>query len=225
MFVALVLSGCERKNSTTTTSSGSTSVSSTSSQTVVASESATADTSDAISTTEDNTTLAATYKENLSSATTKVQKVLNNTATFCSALIEIPNGYTLSQASQQFFFSTTRDGLTDWYWVVTVDPIEQKERHSLVAKSGYTNDIECTDLAVDDIKISYNEAYERASETGSLSSGADVAKTVISLKGSAWRIVQYNNEGKYSVKEVDATNAYVSSSQATTTATSESILQ
>lgn len=228
LVIPFFLFGCERKdNSTSTTSSESSLATDTSTTSSTADEGTT--TGEASETASESETssaaLAADYIENLNSATTKVQKALSNTATFCTVLIEIPSGYSLSQASQQFFFTTTNEGLKDWYWVVTVDPIENKERHSLVAKSGYKDELECTNLTTANIEVSYNEAYDRANETGALSSATDAVKTKITLKSKAWKISQYNSEGSYSSKEVDATNAYVSTSGATTTATVESIIE
>lgn len=158
--------------------------------------------------------LKSSFAQNFNNTTTKVQKALKNTATFCTVLIEMPNAYSLSQASQAFFFTTTNEGLKDWYWVVTIDPVEKRERHSLAAKSSYKDELECTRLKIDEIKISFDEAYQRAGETGALSSAGDTTKTKITLKDHSWKISQYDIQGKFSSKEVDATNAYVSSENA-----------
>lgn len=228
-----LLFGCERKTSTggtgsPTGSSGSaTDLTSPLVEETVTSESDFPDTTGPTADTSiDTESLKSTFAQNLTDTTTKVQKALKNTASFCTVLIEMPNTYSLAQAPQAFFFTTTNEGLKDWYWVVTIDPVEKKEKHSLVAKSSYKDEIECTRLKIDEIKVSFDEAYQRAGETGALSTAGDTLKTKITLKDHSWKISQYDVEGKFSSKEVDATNAYVSSG-ATTSATpiSESIIK
>lgn len=236
LFSVIVLSfflfGCERKTTskTTSTATGTDPIAGIVSPTAGDSVTASSNSSDlspivsatpAANTSIDTESLRATYTQNLTDATTKVQKALKNTATFCTVLIEMPSSYTLAQAPQSFFFTTTNEGLKDWYWVVTIDPIEKKEIHTLIAKSSYKDELECTRLKIDEVKISFDEAYQRAGETGALSSAGDVSKTKITLRDHTWKISQFDNEGKFSSKEVDATNAYVSSS-AQATATAES---
>lgn len=232
VVLPVFLFGCERKTTGSTTTSNNATVSpSTGLASPTTDDSATDGTSFATSTATpaastgtDTDSLKTTYAKNLTDATTKVQKALKNTATFCTSLIEVPNGFSLGQASQQFFFTTTNEGLKDWYWVVTIDPLEKKEKHSLAAKSSYKDELECTRLKIDELKVSFDEAYQRAGETGSLSSGGDTLKTKITLKDHTWKISQFDSEGKFSSKEVDATNAFVSSSTQNT-ATTESIIK
>lgn len=233
--MTVFLFGCERKTTTTSTdtaSSGTTGTDTEATSTATTSNdsgSSTGGSTSQTGTSGDTESLKAKYLQNLADATTKVQRALGNTATFCTALIEMPNGYTLAQSPQSFFFTTTNTGLKDWYWVVTIDPVENKERHTLAAKSGYKDELECTTLKSNEIAISFDEAYDRAGETGALSTSGDVFKTKITLKNRAWKIIQYDNDGKYSSKEVDATNAYVStdstkaSATVTTTSTSSII--
>ena len=230
VILPIFLFGCERKTTGSTTTNVATSPSS-GLTSPTADESKTDTTSFATSTATavastgtDTDSLKTTYAKNLTDATTKVQKALKNTATFCTSLIEVPNGFSLGQAPQQFFFTTTNEGLKDWYWVVTIDPVEKKEKHTLAAKSSYKDELECTRLKIDELKVSFDEAYQRAGETGSLSSGGDTLKTKITLKDHTWKISQFDSEGKFSSKEVDATNAFVSSSSQNT-ATTESILK
>jgi len=227
------LFGCERKTSTTGTgtptgSSGpATGLTSPLVDVSATPESNFSDTTAPTANTNlDTESLKSTFAQNLTDTTTKVQKALKNTATFCTVLIEMPNTYSLAQAPQGFFFTTTNEGLKDWYWVVTIDPVEKKEKHSLAAKSSYKDELECTRLKIDEIKVSFDEAYQRAGETGALSSAGDTLKTKITLKDHSWKISQYDVEGKFSSKEVDATNAYVSSAATTSaTPTSESIIK
>ncbi|OQA52703.1 MAG: hypothetical protein BWY43_00371 [candidate division WS2 bacterium ADurb.Bin280] len=159
---------------------------------------------------EDTSSLGETYLKNLNTATAKVQKALKNTASFCSATVEVASGQTLSQASQSFFYTTTNEGLKDWYWVVTVDSIEKKELHSLIAKSAFKDDFECASLAPDQAKLSFSGAYNRAEEVGALLTSIDIVKTKIIYSGRSWKIVQFDEQGKKSILYIDAENGYVS---------------
>jgi len=172
---------------------------------------------------ESSSSLGETYLKNLNSATTKVQKALKNTASFCSATIEIPSGQTLAQASQSFYYTTTNEGLKDWYWVVTVDNIEKKELHSLVAKSAFKDDFECASLAVDQAKLSFSGAYNRAEEVGALLTSIDIIKTKITYSGRSWKITQFDGQGKRSVLYIDAENGYVSQDKSVSQETSSTV--
>lgn len=231
LLFSVLLFGCERKTTTDTTDtieSISTAVSEneTSSQETSdtdADEQASETNSQSQQASQSDTSISETYLKNLSNSTTKVQKALKDTASFCTAIVEMPSGQTTSQASQSFFFNTTNEGLKDWYWVVTIDNIEKKEIHSLVAKSAFKDDFECSSLSAEQIKLSFDQAYARAEEVGALLISVDIVKTKIIQSGGSWKLVQFDESGQSSTVFVDAQNGYVSQEEPTS-ASNESII-
>ena len=174
--------------------------------------------------------LASQYEENLNSATQIANSTLQNTASFCSAIIEFPGSDTIANAKQTFFFTSSQEYLKDWYWVVEFDELEGKlkggkKRELFAARRGF-DEVKCVKPEQARPKVSYAAAYAKAQEVGAISAELDAAKVKIILAESAWLIEIWGRDGTITASvPVDSSQAIVNLNQEETTPTPTDALQ
>jgi len=159
--------------------------------------------------------------ENYTKAAQNAQLALKGKATFCTVFIEFSPLEGIAMADQSYFFTGVEENLKDWYWVVKFNALEKKQQVFLAAKSGFEDEITCTSFKDGKVKLGFEAAFQRAEDSGSITSGSNIAQYKISLKERSWQIEAISIDGQVaSQNEVDATNAFVSSTAKTKTPTS-----
>jgi len=202
VIVVLLFSGCTKKTASSTTPTVATvpdavqsvqTVSDTSS-TDTAATAPTTNTNQATAT--DTTALEQTFSQNYTEALQTANASLQNKAKFCAAQIEyMPS--TSSNSKQSFFFTADISGIKDYYWTVIIDPYSTiSKKRVLAARKDYSDDIICmqTPAATPPSYVSALTTLQNSGAT--LPTAEDVAKTVISLKDSAWNVVIWGKTGQ-----------------------------
>lgn len=203
LIVAIVsvflLSGCTKKTSTgsTTTSNQAASAPDTLNNAATSSStSATATTSTTSSSQVDTAALDQTFQTNYTEALQTANSSLQNKAKFCSAQIEyVPS--TATNSKQTFYFTADISGIKDYYWVVVFDPYSSiNKKRMLVARKDVADDIICQSTAGATVP-GYVSAITTIQASGAtLPNSENIAKTLISLKDTAWNVVIWGKNGQ-----------------------------
>jgi hypothetical protein len=168
----------------------------------------------------DSDQLKIVYDANFKAASQNANSSLQNTAKFCTAIIEFPVGQ-ISKATESFFFDSTNSALKDWYWVVQYNQLENKRLELFAAKRDF-KDLVCTTFEGGIPNLSFSEAYQSVQGSGALAAELtdSAVKTKIILSDKAWKFEVWGKDGKILANPTyNAANAFVDTNPSTSLAT------
>lgn len=231
MVLSVGLAGCEKKTSTTgTTSSGATSKTATSSGvgsgSTLEGEVSTGESSEStldlpVTTAE----LDTVFKENYQDALVSANGSLKNQAKFCTVRIEFREPTQIHKADQTFFFYSDDEKLKDWYWVVQFDQLAKKMRRLFAARRDYADDVQCSDASVGE-PPSYSQSLTTFYASNSMQALdlSQLAKFIFTYVDGSWKVSVLNKEGMVIYSEqISTSTKAAATATATVSATAQSI--
>lgn len=187
LIIPLLLSGCsvQRKTASTTATATATGTSATDTNPAAGAQ--------ATETTgTDSVAIETQYQTNFTTATTDANQILQNKSKFCSIMVKFSDTK-VTAAGDQFFFFSSDELLTDYYWVVEFDGLNSnKKKRYFAARRDFKDEITCvttqpkTPPSYADAFTSYLAQYQIPDTTSNLQ---------IALQGTTWDILARDATG------------------------------
>jgi hypothetical protein len=205
LVIPLLLSGCsvQRKTTDTTATATATGTSSTDTNPAIGAQaSETAET--------DSAAIETQYQTNFTTATTDANQILQNKAKFCSVMVKFSDSK-VTAAGDQFFFFSSDELLTDYYWVVEFDGLNSnKKKRYFAARRDFKDEITCV-ATQPKTPPSYTNAF--TSYLAQYTIPDTTANLQIALQDATWDILARDTTG------TTTSNGQVPVATATTTKT------
>lgn len=188
LLIPIFLTGCSVQRKSNSTSPTPTPTASSQTETNPDNQSAIPDSSNQ----QEADAIETQYQKNFEAASADASSILQNKAKFCSVVIKL-NSTGMSQYSDQYFFFASDELLTDYYWLVEFDGLNNfKKKRYFAARRDFKDEITCTSTTMTDAPNFYN-AFSNYLTQYQIPNNTVILQ--MALKDKVWEVTARDSSG------------------------------